>query len=398
MCMFLSLNMNSKYKIFTYKSTMWADASGYYVYLPATFIYQWDVNSMESGIDTLTGRGFEIQRDKNKLFSKYTSGISYLQLPFFAAAHLYTKITNGKSDGFSQNYVNALLFSGVFYFLLALFCLFYFLGFYFSKTTSLLTCIALALCTNLYYYGIEHPGLTHIYSFFLISFSLLLIKRGHPKIDIILMPIFALLLLIRPTNFVVILALIVIYVYLNQTTLKDIRLKNILIGVAIGIALILPQMFYWHWVNGSCVMYSYKNEGFTNWHHPYILEVLFAACNGFFTYAPIFILSFIGFKYYPINKLVTMVCLVSFVSILYLNASWWCWPFGCAYGARAFIEYYPFLALGLAAFLEHFKDKKSFVYTTLLLFAILNMRLLYNYDDCFYGDTWDYNVIIDLLF
>ena len=54
----LSTNMNCKYKIFTYKSAMWADASGYYVYLPATFIYDWKAETMPKRMDTLTGLGF----------------------------------------------------------------------------------------------------------------------------------------------------------------------------------------------------------------------------------------------------------------------------------------------------------------------------------------------------
>jgi hypothetical protein len=131
LAMFLSLNMNSKYKVFTYKSTMWADAAGYFMYLPVSLIYQWDYDALPPGIDTLTGSGFYMLQDKKVVFTKYTSGIAVLQLPFFVAAHLYAKMSGAEASGFSQTYVNGMLFSGVFYLLLGLYLLYFVLNFFF---------------------------------------------------------------------------------------------------------------------------------------------------------------------------------------------------------------------------------------------------------------------------
>ncbi len=354
-------------------------------------------------MDTLTGRGYSIDTSKDIIFTKYTSGISYLQLPFFGAAHLYAKISGEEANGFSQVYVNSLLFSGVFYVLLALFCLYYFLLEYFGKRPSLLTCIALLACTNLYYYGIEHPGLSHVYSFFLISWCLLLIQKNSKNSLLIIVPASILLVLIRPTNMVAVLTLLFIYIDLNAYTIRQfIRLKNLYLGLLIGSVFLIPQLLYWHSVSGKWLMYSYQNEGFIFWNRPFIAEVLLAACNGFLPYAPVFILAFIGLIWKPLTRYNTWIVLASFALITYLNASWWCWPFGCAYGGRAFIEYYPFLAIGLSAFIDHMHERgkvSSYIIVALLLaLAFLNLKLLYNYDDCFYGGTWDYHVIRDLLF
>lgn len=382
---------------------MWADASGYYVYLPSTFIYHWDSEKLPSGIDTLTGRGFSVDTSKDLIFTKYTSGISYLQLPFFAAAHLYAKISGEEANGFSQVYVNSLLFSGVFYVLLALFCLYYFLLDYFGKGPSLITCIAILACTNLYYYGIEHPGLSHVYSFFLICMSMLLIQKNSKHSLLIIVPASMLLILIRPTNVIAVLTLLFIHFDLNAYTIRQfLKVKNLYIGLLIGSVFLIPQLLYWHSVSGNWLMYSYQNEGFIFWNRPYIAEVLLAACNGFLPYAPVFMLAFIGLIWKPLTRYNTWIVLTSFALITYLNASWWCWPFGCAYGGRAFIEYYPFLAIGLSSFINqmHERGKISRYGIAFLLFtlAFLNLKLLYNYDDCFYGDTWDYHVIRDLLF
>lgn len=401
--MFLSLNMNSKYKIHTYKSTMWADASGYYMYLPATILYQWDFNRMPSGMDTLTGNGFSLQRENQKIFTKYTSGISYLQLPFFLLAHLYTRLSGGLADGFSQPYVNSLLFAGVFYLILGLFFLHAVLVRFFPKLISVVSCIALVLCTNLYFYGIEHPGLTHVYSFCLISAALYLIVYNNRKVYLFLIPICALLFLIRPTNVLAIGMIAAFFgFYSGKTMLKHFTISNVVSGIATAVILILPQLFYWKYVSGNWLMYSYENEGFIYYASPKIMEVLFAASNGFFPYAPIFIFALIGFAYKPISKGFTIAFFVLFAAILYLNASWWSWPFGCAYGARAFIEYYPFLAIGLATFLYKYAftvnwKKYTSIFVLVLLMAY-NILLIYSYDDCFYGGTWDYNEILRLLF
>lgn len=382
---------------------MWADASGYYMYLPATILYQWDFNKMPAGIDTLTGVGFYLQKENQKIFTKYTSGLSYLQLPFFLIAHFYTLASGGLADGFSQPYVNSLLFSGVFYLLLGLFFLYEVLIKFFPKSVSAISCVALALSTNLYFYGIEHPGLTHVYSFCLISGALLLIVRNTKNIYLFIIPICALLLLIRPTNIVAIgMMAAFFWFYKGKLMLQHFTISKVVIGKIIASIIIIPQLFYWKYVSGNWLMYSYENEGFTNASNPKILEVLFAASNGFFPYAPIFILAFIGYAFKPISKGFTIAFFVLFAFILYLNASWWSWPFGCAYGARAFIEYYPFLAIGLAAFLFKFsftsRLKTMVSLAILFIFFAYNILLIYRYDDCFYGGTWEYSEIVHLLF
>ncbi len=402
-CMFLSLNMNSKYKIYTYKSTMFADASGYFVYLPATILYNWQLDKMPAKMDSLTGWGFSYQYAQNKIFTKYTCGIAYLQLPFFMAVHGYCKITNQNANGFSQAYVNGMLFSGVFYMLLGLFFLYHVLRHYFSKKISVLVCFALLICSNLYFYGIEHNGLSHVYSFSLISAAIYFMLKNKPYIWFVLLPIFSLLVLIRPTNVVVILLLLTYFWGIHKKNMFTyFNFKSLVIGGLIGIGILLPQLFYWHSVSGNWLMYSYKGEGFIHWKNPKILEVLFAPMNGFFPYAPIFILALVGYSFKPISKQFTLWFFALFIFMVYLNASWWSWQFGCAYGGRAFIEFYPFLAIGLAAFIAYCIKKfnvKFYIFIGIvLLLGIYNLKIIYNFDDCFYGSTWQYSEILNLLF
>jgi hypothetical protein len=78
---FLSLNRHSKSGIQNYHSEIWADKAGYYIYLPAFFIYNFQVDGLPAEIDKKTGNGF-IVRD-GKIITKYTYGVALLQAPFF---------------------------------------------------------------------------------------------------------------------------------------------------------------------------------------------------------------------------------------------------------------------------------------------------------------------------
>jgi hypothetical protein len=394
--------MNSKYKVYTYKSTMWADAAGYYMYLPVSLIYQWDYDALPLGIDTLTGSGFYMLQDKKVVFTKYTSGIAVLQLPFFGAAHLYTKVSGTEASGFSKPYVNGMLFSGVFYMLLGLFLLYFVLIGFFNKSSALLTVIGIALCTNLYFYGIEHPGLSHVYSFFLASLGLFIIHKYKTKKLLLLMPLMALLVLIRPTNFLLVGMLLVFYFnQISWESIKKISWINILSALILSFMVFVPQMFYWHYVSGNWITYSYQGEGFTNWNSPKILEVLFAPLNGFLTYAPIFIFAFWGYLFKPLSKSFAIGTMLLFVFLVYVNASWWSWQFGCAYGGRAFVDYYPFLAFGLAYFIQEkimkYKNRIIMFSIVFVLMIVYNIMFIYGYDDCWYSTTWDYGYILNVL-
>ncbi len=400
--MFLSLNMNSKYRIYTYKSTMWADAAGYYVYLPATFIYQWDFDKMPSGMDTLTGDGFYLDTAKRIMQTKYTNGVSFLQMPFFCLAHLYCKLTGTIANGFTQPYVNSLLFSGVFYLLAGLFLLYNVIRAFYSKTVSLITTLVFPLCTNLYFYGIEHPGLSHVYTLFLCSLLLFLLQNFTQKRLLLILPICALILVIRPTNMILLAMVAAFLVYTKDSQwLRHLNYKYVLAGLFMGILAVLPQLFYWKYISGDWITYSYQGEGFIYWQSPKIAEVLFAACNGLLPYAPVLLFAFWGFCLKPIHKWFSISILTLIGLLIYTNASWWSWGFGCAYGGRAFIDYYPFFAFGLAAFIQYaFSKTKMFKILFVILcigFTVYNILFIYGYDDCWGSTTWDYSHILTVL-
>ncbi len=400
--LFLSLNMNSKYRIFTYKSAMWADASGYYVYLPATFIYHWDPAGMPHNIDTITGQGFILRNNKSQIFTKYTSGQSYLHLPFFLAAHAYCKMADIPADGFTQPYVTSILVAGVFYMLAGLFLIYFVLRKYYSHPVCLATVIALLLCTNLYYYSIKHPGLSHTYSFFLVGLMLYLTQHFTPKKLIALIALSALLVSIRPTNITLPLMILVFGLVIHgKNILNEVPLKYYVLGIVLGLLICFPQMLYWHFISGHWIMYSYENEGFIFWNRPHIMSVLFAPKNGYFTYSPIMLLALVGLFFKPLGKKFSMAVLILFVLMTYIYASWHSPTFGCACGGRSYIDLYPIFAFGLAALFNYIlmqgMVKKVAFSILFLVMVIYNILFIYRYDDCWRSTNWDWGRIVYIL-
>jgi hypothetical protein len=106
------------------------DALGYYFYLPTTFIYG-NVQDMGaiSTIDSLSEyiRGYatflkEAGTDAgySRGINQYTYAVALMELPFFAAAHLYEKMQGLPATGFSETYGTAIRIGGFFYALLGI--------------------------------------------------------------------------------------------------------------------------------------------------------------------------------------------------------------------------------------------------------------------------------------
>ena len=98
-----------------------SDKAGYYVYLPALFLYEFNSSKFPTKVDSLTGDGFHLNLKNNKVQSKYPVGVAVLVSPFFILAHAYSVLTDKVADGFSIPYQNAIDIAGVFYLLLCLF-------------------------------------------------------------------------------------------------------------------------------------------------------------------------------------------------------------------------------------------------------------------------------------
>lgn len=398
---FLSFNRHSKTGTFHYRSQIYADKAGYYVYLPSGILYQFNPQLFPEDIDKKTGNGFHLNEKSNTVQTKYTYGVAFFQLPFFLVAHALATPLGFENDGFSLIYHWAIDISAIFYFLAGLLFLFLLLNQLFLKRTVILSLSFLVLSTNLFYYALIDTGMSHIYSFSLFSAVLFLLynwekfKFKSAIFGLLLGFLFAAIIVIRPSNMIFIVAVF----FINHDYLQRIKLmlnwRFIAPFILIVFLFFLPQLIYWNYASGSFFNYSYVNESFSNWNSPKVLEVLFAPNNGHILYNPSLLIIIAGIIF-MIRKGMTNSYLILFVFIMvvYMTASWWLPNFGCGFGNRNMVEYYSLLSIPLASIIEGSKTKKSqyLLFGLMLIFSLYNLKMIYSYGGCWFGDeNWDWN-------
>lgn len=404
-CTFLTFNIHSKSKINTYHHVLWADAAGYYVYLPALFEYGFHMASVPDSLEIKTGKGFRINRETNTIETKYTYGVAFMQIPFYMTAHLANSLLGLKQDGFGEIFHWAIMLSGVFYSLLGMYFLKKALRREFSELSSSFTVLIIFTATPLFYYGLHKTSFAHIYLFAIFSFVFYYLPVAIKKMSffplLLLCSALSLSVLIRPTS-ILLLPLLILIQYRNREDLMlflntlYINIKKIILPAALSLLVFVPQFLYWYYLSGSFLFYSYEQEGFTNLLQPRILEFWFSPNNGLFLYTPLMILLLVITCFFlKKGKLFFGGLLLSFLLLSYVFSSWHDWTFGCSYGSRSFTEYYLFMSVPLATFISHLQKHKKGLYLfsfclLLAYIAFVNINTIYAYDDCYYGGTWDF--------
>ena len=90
-----------------------SDGNGYYMYLPAFFVYHDPgmhfLDQLAEDISGFSGTFFPM--DTGQVVDKYTMGVAILQLPFFLAADILTKLFRPEAaDGFAAQVLELMLF------------------------------------------------------------------------------------------------------------------------------------------------------------------------------------------------------------------------------------------------------------------------------------------------
>lgn len=244
------------------------------------------------------------------IVNKTFTGLAVIWLPFFLLAHLIALITGLPADGYSLVYQYAIAFSTLFYLWAGcrvLFNLLRKLGA--SINTASLITFSIALGTNIIFYAVIEPSMTHIYSFALITFFL---WTGYHFFEtrklhwlLALTSIYSLILLIRPTNGLILILLPFIsgsYRELKSTFIFIVRKKGWLILVLLVFTLIVCiQPLFYYIQSGKLWIYSYGNEKM-QFLDPHFFSILFSYNRGWFVYTPLAFLSMAGFAgLYRIN-------------------------------------------------------------------------------------------------
>jgi hypothetical protein len=371
------------------------DVISYYAYLPATFIYH-DI-SLEFVKDPnfKNDEKFWFQKTgtgKNIIIT--SMGLSYLYAPFFFMAHLLAPVFNEPKDGFHSIYQFFLVFGSLVYVVLGLLILKSVLLRFFSVGVTAITLLLVAAGTNLYFYTTHEAAMSHAYSFMLITLLLYLVIMWYDRpaywMAALLGLVFGLIVLIRPSN-IVVLIVILLWGVSNWRSLGDRvmfflrRSPLVLLMICCFLLPWIPQFIYWKAMTGSFLYNSYEQVGSAFYFdHPHVSDFLFSYRKGWFIYTPVMFLACLGFI--PLFRKLRgsfIGCLLYLVLMVYILSSWWSWWYGGSFGIRAMVDTYAVMAIPLAAVTEWTLRLKRHLGAILL--SIMTFLLFLNI-----FQTWQY--------
>ncbi|MBW6491162.1 MAG: hypothetical protein K0B15_08210 [Lentimicrobium sp.] len=348
------------------------DVFGYYLYLPATFIYddpglenaEWLDEIMEKYQPSATLYQLVSGVDGKKVI-KYTSGLALLYSPFFFIAHCLAPALGYPADGFSLPYQLILSLGGILWAIFGLIILRKLLLRLFDDRTTAITILLIGFGTN-YFQLTAFDGTLLSHNFLFSLYAFLLYTTIHWNERPTLNRAFqmgltcGLITLIRPSEIVCLL----IPLFWNAGSWRQFifRFKVMKTNINHVISFLVPaiivgsiQFIYWKTTTGNWIFYSYDNpgEGF-RFFPPYIFEFLFSYRKGWFVYTPVMLFALAGFYHlYKRSKAWNFAILAYVLLDLWIVSSWSCWWYaGGSFSARAMVPTYVLLALPLASLVE----------------------------------------------
>jgi hypothetical protein len=344
------------------------DVMGYYLYLPAHFIYE-DLSYLrfvpdimrEYAPSTSFYQAFPAPNGPDgAMVMKYPLGLAVLYTPFFWLGHWFAGLLEYQQDGFSAPYQVAVAFGGLLYSLLGLAVLRRVLLRYFSDVVTALTLVLIVLGSNYFQYAVFDSGMPHTYDFTLYAILLWVTVLWHERprhwLAATIGFTLGLLILTRPSEAVSVVIPLLWGINSVATARAKLQLlfrrwPDVLLLVVFLFLGVLPQLLYWKWASGSFVVYSYQDQGF-NFLKPHVLSVLFSFRKGWLTYTPLMVLPMIGLVVlWRHNRGMGVPVLTFFLLNLWVVSAWDVWWYGGSIGQRALVQSYAVLSLPLAGLL-----------------------------------------------
>jgi hypothetical protein len=377
------------------------DVFGYYLYLPAFFIFndlgisnpEW----VHDIISTYNSSGTFYQAaltPLNYYVINYSMGMAISYAPFFLVAHAVALLFGYNPDGFSLPYQAALVVCNWFYIALGLIYLSKVLRHFFTNRITIFILLIVVLGTNYFQISYANAGMSHM---FLFSFYALLMWRTIKwkenltlKNTVIIGLICGLIILSRPTELVCL--FIPLFWGIDKISIKErlsfvrTNFSKFLVFTVILILIGGMQFLYWKKYAGSFVYMSYTNKGEgLDFLAPHTINTLFSFRKGWLVYTPVMIFSLIGMYFmYKQNKKIFYSVLAYFIFNLYLVSTWSNWWYAVSFSQRALMQSYAVLALPLGYFIANigeFKRGIKWALTAVIFFFVgLNLFQIWQMD------------------
>jgi len=380
-----------------------ADGKGYYAYLPAIFIYK-DLNY-----------GFfdEIEKEKyyhenlyydyrasvdGKVINKYYCGTAIAELPFFLLAHALSYVAGLDTDGYSRLYPILINIAALFYLWVGLLFLNSTLRIYGLNPWQVsLVLFAAVFGTNLFYYTVGEPGMSHVYSFGFVAMFFYFSKQFFSSLQkeyILAMAVsLGFITLIRPVNGLIVFILPFAagsFHALKQGVSALFRQRSFLaFGILSFGAIVCIQLIIYKLSTGRFFIYTYGEEGF-NFLSPHIVDILFSYKKGLFLYTPLYLISLLGgcVYFWRHSRYELFTWLGFFLLITYVFSSWWMWYYGGSFSSRVYVEYIPLFMVLLGLTLKDITSKLAYRFFSFFIFLLIVVCQIQTYQYRYYQIHW----------
>jgi hypothetical protein len=313
-------------------------------------------------------------------------GVAVFLAPgFFIADRLAVDLGYSR-NGYSIIYQVSIIASALFFATLAMLVLGKTLSRFFPQWMVSLLLVLLYVGTNLFIYVTTEPGMSHVYSFFLIACFIELSIRWYENRSFMktigLGVLIGMIALVRPTNVLIVLFLF-FYGVKTESELRErtrffLKYKiQLLVMLLAAIACWIPQMLYWKQVTGELLYFSYNEGERFYFNHPMIIQGLFGYHKGWLLYTPLMLFALFGIAaIWKLKRELFWATLIFLVLNCYVIFSWWCWWYGGSFGQRPMVDSYPLMSLALGYFIYWIINSKRKI--AIPLFIVFGLFIYLN--------------------
>jgi hypothetical protein len=323
--------------------------------------------------------------------NKWAVGSAILWIPFFLMGHLLAVLLKAAGypialDGVGYIYQAPTLLGSITYGFAGILLVYRSCRRFNSRSGSACAAMLIWLATNMIYYMIAEPSMSHACSFFAVALFLELWLRFRP------MPALHQWLLLGMSGGLVALVRLQDSTWLALPFLDALLALRLHRGFGLGRQLkgffafglsafivFAPQMAVWQVLNGSAARISYPySDRYFHWLAPKCFAVLFSLRHGLYTWHPLLLLATAGLALlYRKDRRLAWLLAMMFAAQVYLVGSWFGWWGGHSFGSRMLISSYPALALGLAALVDWAIEHKAFALVGMVSISLVVWNALF---------------------
>jgi len=346
-----------------------SDGVFYYAFLPSIWLDH-DLDMANQYRQLLPAERINLMHPTSNglLPNDYAVGAALLWSPFFLSAHAISLVINHAGmrvslDGTSYLYQAITMIGSIVYGCIGLWLMTISYRRIVSHRAAIMASVLLWFITNIIYYMVVEPSMSHMVSLFTVSLFVATWMKTRVSSSLVrwatLGATGGLIMLVRLPDATILILPVIEHMISTRIWEKPSRVVSALgqytvFGIA-AVAVFTPQMVVWYFFNGSPFISGYliTAQPTFNWLQPHLLDVLVSPFHGLWLWHPITLIAAIGFLWlYRQHRSLTILLLLGFLMQVYVIGAWRDWYQGDAFGGRMFIASIPILGFGLASLLD----------------------------------------------